>query len=76
MPFGELGFLMSPEQWEALASMEGIPVITDVHNNCCICGEEIDKDELYLEFLDMKAAAHISCADKLTAKLEERVYSK
>jgi hypothetical protein len=75
MPFG-WAYLMSPEQWEAFAAMEGIPVLTDVHKECCICGEDIDKNEIYLEFMDLKAAVHISCADRLTAELEEKIFNE
>jgi len=67
---------MTPEMWEAFVGMSGVPIITDAYKDCCVCGDEIDKNEVYLEFMDMTAAVHIPCADKLTAKLEERFYSK
>jgi len=65
---------MTPEMWEAFAAMEGVPALADAYHDCCICGDEINTEEVYLEFMDMTAAAHIPCADKLTAELEERFY--
>lgn len=73
MPFSFLG--MTPEMWEALASMEGIPVI-EANRECCVCGDEIDKNLMHIIFMDLTASAHISCIDNMLAELEERIYNR
>lgn len=67
-------FGMTPEMWEAIAAMECVATIDPV-SECCICGDDIDADSMHLVFMDMLASAHISCADKLLGKLEERFYT-
>jgi hypothetical protein len=66
---------MTPEMWEAFAAMEGVPTVNQ-ERDCCICGDDIDINEVHLTFLDMIASAHLSCVDKLLGELEERFYNK
>jgi hypothetical protein len=65
---------MTPEMWEAFAAMEGVPVLSDARQDCCVCGATIDTEEVYLEFIDMVASAHIPCIDRMLTKLEEKFY--